>query len=309
MRNPFQFSQKPETEAVNMIAGWHQWADGGSTSSGLPKYLIQETKAAKIGHMSPDGYYLFQIPGTHDLVRPVVQFDEGFPRSLQSALNDFYITENAQRSTILFIGEEPHLDVERYTSTFLDAAQELNVKCIIGLGGVFAELPYDRERPISCIFSLAKLKTQVLRLGVTLSDYGGGASIGSYICKRAGERNIEYIGLYTLVPTLDFSSFTHVSSIIRIEQDYTAWLGVMRRINYLLKTDFSLSDLEDKSRQLTQAIDQKVDEIVQQAPQAGIREYIRQLSEAFPETTFDPLDDIWGDEIRRILDDLDKPLP
>jgi len=60
-----------------MIAGWHEWADAGAVSSGLPQYLIDETRARKIGEIAPDGFYLFQIPGTHHLLRPVVQLEEG----------------------------------------------------------------------------------------------------------------------------------------------------------------------------------------------------------------------------------------
>src|SRR5690606_5346996 len=60
--------EKPAAPEVYMLAGWRQWADAGSVSSGLPQYLIQQTGARKIGQIRPDGFYLFQIPGTHDLV-------------------------------------------------------------------------------------------------------------------------------------------------------------------------------------------------------------------------------------------------
>jgi hypothetical protein len=36
--------EKPSA-ARTMIAGWHQWADAGSVSSGLPQYLIDHTDA------------------------------------------------------------------------------------------------------------------------------------------------------------------------------------------------------------------------------------------------------------------------
>ena len=61
-----------------LIAGWHQWADAGAVSSGLPQYLVEWTDATKIGRIAPDGFYLFQIPGTHDLLRPVVRLNEGY---------------------------------------------------------------------------------------------------------------------------------------------------------------------------------------------------------------------------------------
>ena len=65
-----------------MIAGWRQWADACSISSGLPDYLIQKTDVHLSASSSRMGFYLFQIPGTHDLVRPVVKFHEGVPELL-----------------------------------------------------------------------------------------------------------------------------------------------------------------------------------------------------------------------------------
>ena len=36
--------ETPQAEEVIMFAGWRQWADAGSTSSGLPQYLIKRMK-------------------------------------------------------------------------------------------------------------------------------------------------------------------------------------------------------------------------------------------------------------------------
>lgn len=303
MADAVEFKERPESKEMVMIVGWRQWADGGSVSSGLPLYLIQETKARKIGSMRPDGFYLFQIPGTHDLVRPKVKFDDGYPRSLESPRNDFFYTGDDQRGVVIFLGDEPHLDIERYVATLLDAAQSLGVKRIVGFGGVYGELPYDKERMISSNYSLPKMKEQVRRLGVSLSDYEGGASIGSFVCKRSGERGMEYVGLYAFVPAYDFSQFTESGGSIRLENDFMAWLGVMKRVNYWLKTTFDLADLEEKAERVIESVQAKVDELDSAAPQLGIRDYMQRLSDEFTEVFFDPLDDVWGNELRRILGD------
>ena len=39
----------PTTKELYMIVGWNQWADAGSISSGLPRYLIKKADAQKIG--------------------------------------------------------------------------------------------------------------------------------------------------------------------------------------------------------------------------------------------------------------------
>jgi proteasome assembly chaperone (PAC2) family protein len=175
----------------------------------------------------------------------------------------------------------------------LEIASTFNVKRIIGFGGVYGEIPYDKERMISCTYSLVSLKDEVRRLSVNLSDYHGGASIGSFICRRAADLGLEYISFYVFVPTYDFSSIAQVGSSIRIEHDYKAWLGIMQRVNYLLKLDFDLTDLGKRSHQLVQILEEKIQEIIDAAPEAGIREYLEKLSAEYVEVPFAPLDDVW----------------
>jgi proteasome assembly chaperone (PAC2) family protein len=307
MVDALTFSEKPEADDLVMLTGWRQWADAGSISSGLPLYLVQQLKAHQIGAIPPDGYYIFQIPGTHDLVRPVVKFDQGHPEYLQNRRNEFfYAPPRKGPGVVVFLGDEPHLDVDRYVDTLLEAALTLGVRRIISFGGVYGELPYDKERPVAGIYSLTRLKDELSTFAVDMSDYHGGASIGSYVCKRAGEKGIEFIGFYAFVPTYDFSGIAQAGKAIRVETDYLAWLGVMRRVNHMLRLDFDLLDLEEKSRRLVKLIDAKVDEIEQANPQAGVRDYLKHLSENFEETLYDPLGEVWEDELRRLMDKFDE---
>jgi proteasome assembly chaperone (PAC2) family protein len=307
MADALTFYEKPEADDLVMLMGWRQWADAGSISSGLPLYLVQQMKAHQIGVIPPDGYYIFQIPGTHDLVRPVVKFDQGHPEYLQSRRNEFfYAPPNKGPGVVVFLGDEPHLDVDRYVDTLLEAARTLEVRRIVSFGGVYGELPYDKERPVAGIYSLTRLRDEISTYAVDLSDYHGGASIGSYACKRAEEAGIEFIGFYAFVPTYDFSGISQAGKAIRVETDYMAWLGVMRRVNHMLRLDFDLLDLEEKSRRLVKLIDAKVEEIEQANPQAGVRDYLKRLSTNFDETIYDPLGEVWEDELRRLMDKFDE---
>lgn len=306
MSDAVELWERPKADRMYMIVGWRQWADAGATSSGLPQYLIQQMDARQIGTIKPDGFYLFQIPGTHDLVRPVVKFNDGYAQSLKTQKNEIFYTEDNQRGLVIFLGDEPHMDVERYSSAILHIAQTLKVERIISLGGVYGELPYEKERMISSSYSLPQLKAELDDLAVTFSDYHGGASIGSYICRRAGERNLEMVGLYAFVPTYDFSNMSQLGNSIRIENDFMAWRGVMQRVNYMLKLRFDLTDLEQKTRRLIEIVESKIDELDSVAPQLGVREYLARLSEAFTEIQFDPLDEVWEDELRRLFD-VDDP--
>lgn len=302
MDNALELREKPQHDNMFMLIGWRQWADAGSISSGLPKYLAQESNARKIGTIKSDGFYIFQFPGTHDLARPVVRFENGFPVELETPHNDIYYSEVDGNGVVFVIGDEPHMDVERYVSTILDLADELNVKRIVGFGGVFAEVPYDKERTVSSAYSLRSLKAEMDKLSVNLSDYHGGAAIGSVMCKRAGERDMAYVSFYAFVPTYNLAQFSALDNTIRLENDFMAWLGVMRRVNYFLKTRFDLTELESKSQQLIDVLNDKVDELQGQSSSA-VQDYFDLLSDTFTEKVFDPLDDVWENELKRLLDD------
>lgn len=301
MSDAVEILERPEAEEMYLIVGWRQWADAGSTSSGLPEYLIEQTGARKIGSIRSDGFYLFQIPGTHDLVRPVVKFEQGYPEKLDTQHNDLYYAEYKQHGLLIFLGDEPQMDIERYAQSLLDIVKSLGVKRIIGLGGVYGELPYNKERMISSIYSMPEMKEELQNIAVNLSDYHGGASVGSYICRRSGEQSIEYVSFYAFVPAYDFSNVSQVANSIRIENDYMAWMGIMQRINHMIHLEFDLSDLEAKSKELIELFDSRIEELDEESPQLGVRDYINRLSEEFVPIPFSPLDDVWEEELRRLF--------
>ena len=119
MSDAVEIWEHPTAAQIHMLVGWRQWADAGSISSGLPKYLIQQTQARKIGMIHPDGFYLFQFPGTHGLMRPIIKFEEGHPKSLETKRNELYYTGDDQRGVVILLGDEPHLDIERYSKAIL----------------------------------------------------------------------------------------------------------------------------------------------------------------------------------------------
>jgi proteasome assembly chaperone (PAC2) family protein len=300
-----EINEKPLAEEIYMIVGWRQWADGGSISSGLPQYIIQHTNARKIGSFSPDGFYIFQIPGTHDLVRPVIKFKDGHPEFLESEHNDFFYFGDQQKGVIIFIGDEPHMDAERYVAGILHVAKELKVKRIIGLGGVYGELPYNKERMVSSIYSHESLKTELEKFAVNLSEYHGGASIGAFLCKRAAEQDLEYVSFYGFVPTYDFSSTSQDVNGITIENDFIAWVSIMRRIDHMLKLNFDFSELEEKSNKLLKLMDAKIDEIETADPELDVHGYMQRLIDEFEEKPFQPTEAYWEEELGRLFDKFD----
>jgi proteasome assembly chaperone (PAC2) family protein len=303
MDDLLELVEKPVAKEMFMIAGWRQWADAGEVSSGLPQYLIEQTGAKKIGEIKSDQFYLFQIPGTHHLLRPVVKIEEGYRQELGLQKNEFFYAEVNQKGLLIFLGEEPHRDVDRYAEAFFGAVKELGITKIAALGGVHGPVPYDKDRQITCVYSLPRMKEELDKYAVKFSDYQGGSSIGTYFAHLAEQRELEYLSFYALVPHYDLEYLSIRFTGIQIEKDFKAWCDILRRFNHMFGLGIELSSLERKSKQLVSIVDAQIDELDNKAPQIKIREYIEEMSRDFTEMTFRPLSELWERELRDLFGD------
>lgn len=297
---------KPTAKENYLIAGWQQWADAGAISSALPQYLIDQTEAQKIGEIKDDGFYLFQIPGTHHFLRPEIKLEEGYRRNLSTRRNEFFYAGDDSKGLVIFLGEEPHLKAEGYTAAFFDAVEALGVKRVGVVGGVYGAMPYDRDRQISCTYSLPKMRAEMEKYAVRFSNYEGGATIGSYLLDEAEQRGIEYFVFYAFVPAYDFSDLSPLLQGMRIEHDYKAWYDLMLRFNHMFGLGLDLSKLEEQSEDLLLSMHNKIEELGNQLPQLNVQEYLDKVAEEFNEMPFMPLDDVWERELGDLFEDMDE---
>ncbi len=301
MDDLLELTENPRPEESYLIAGWRQWADAGAVSSALPQYLIDQTGARKIGQIRSDPFYLFQIPGTQHFFRPEIKLEDGYRAELRPKKNEVYFAGDERKGLYIFLGEEPHLNAERYTDAFFNLAKELKVKRVVAIGGVYAPVPYDKERQVSCTYSLPRMKKELEEYAVQFSNYEGGVSIGSYLADRAESLGIEYVVFYAIVPMYDFSQLSPLVEGITISNDYKAWYDLMRRLNYMFKMGFDLADLERQSRELVHSIAGQIDALEKKAPGVHVRDYLEKVNAAFVEPSFMPLDDVWETGLKDIL--------
>ncbi len=295
-------TEKPVADEIYMVAGWEQWADAGSISSGLPEYLISHTNARKIGEISPDGFYLFQVPGAHHFLRPEIKLKDGYRENLQTSANEFYYASLGNKGLVIFLGVEPHMNVDRYARAFFDVVKELGVKRVVAVGGVYGAMPYNMDRSVSCVYSLKPMKAGLMDYSLRFSDYEGGATIGSYLLDHAENVGAEFLALYAFVPAYDFTQPSQMPvQGIRLENDFRAWYELMRRINHMFAIGLDLSELEQLAADLDVSIAAKIEELDRSMPDVNVRMYIEQLGQDFEETSFMPLDDIWEQELGDIF--------
>lgn len=317
MDNLIQLTEKPQMDEIYLVAGWRQWADAGSMSSGLPEYLVDLTNAKKIGEIVSDPFYMFHLPATHYYLRPEIKFQEGFREEFHDRENAYYFAECNGKGLLIFLGDEPHLYAPRYASAFFEVFKELGVRRGVAVGGVYGRLPYDKDRHISCTYSIRKMKDELEKYAVRFSNYEGGATIGSFLVDRAQRLKYEFMVMNALVPSYEFGDSSseillHGEDLsdtdpqgIRIENDYKAWYDVMLRLNHMFGLQLDLSELSIHSEDLTVAIENKLAELDRNIPELDIQRYLQVIAKDFEEMTFMPLDDLWEEELGDLFSDLD----
>ncbi|MGC9523367.1 MAG: PAC2 family protein [Anaerolineae bacterium] len=298
--------EKPEAKEIYMIAGWHQWADAGAISSGLPLYLVHKLEARKIGEIEDDGFYLFQLPGAHHFLRPEIQLEDGYRKALKKPQNEFYYAGNEDKGLVIFLGEEPHMRADRYAEALLNAVLELGVKRVGAVGGVYGAIPYDQDREVSCAYSLPQMREELGRYAVRFSDYEGGTTISTYLIDAAEAHDLEFLVFYAFVPAYNFSEISNLVQAISIEHDFKAWYDVMRRFNHMFDLEIDLSELEEQSYELMVSMDAKIDELDEQMPDLDVRAYMAEVEEEFDAEPFiPPLSDVWGKALDNLFGDAD----
>ncbi len=302
MDDLLDLQETPIAERVYMLAGWRQWADAGATSSALPEYLINHIGARKIGEIRSDAFYLFQLPGAQQFLRPEIKLEEGRRTELKTRKNELFFAGDEHKGLVIFLGDEPHLNVNRYAQALFDAAQTLRVRRIAAVGGVYNAVPYDKDREIICTYSLPQMKEELTEYAVRFSNYEGGVSIGSYLADRAERLGIEYLVFYALVPMYDLSQLSPLLQGMVIEQDFKAWYDLMRRFNFMFRLGLDLADLERRSHELVRSVAAKIELLDKQMPQLHVREHLAKLTAEFVEMSFMPLDDVWKTGLKDLFE-------
>jgi predicted ATP-grasp superfamily ATP-dependent carboligase len=265
-----------------MVAGFHEWANAGNVSSGIPEYLIGKLPAKKVGHIRKGDFYLFQLPGSHFMFRPPVKYVDGFEEDYHAEpVNDFYYAEVGGKGIIVFIGTEPNQREDSYINALLDAAQEFGVRRIILPAGVGGEVPFDKERLVSCTYSLKSMQPELRDYGVSFSNYDRNATIGMVINHYCKEKGIESVRFSARTPSYELS--------LTLTSDKRAMYDIMRRVRYMLGISLDLSDLEKESKQQLADFESALKRLCAENPdlEPQVTTYMEQIRQGFEELRFE----------------------
>ena len=303
------FQEKPE--AQYMIAGWRrQWSDGGEVSSGLPRYLIDQTAAKRIGELGSEVFkmcYPFQVPGTHDMYRPKVEYQDGLPAGRMRRENCFY---DAGNGLIIFLGEEPWSRVDIYGEAFFQGVKELGITETAAVEGYNGAAPPDMERSVSCVYSQPRMRGRLEKFGLRFSNYGSqsrtGPTIGMALVTMAHYHypEIDILRLGALAPLYPFLS--RDTDPLGISKDHRSYYDILRRVKAMFKLDIDLSELITLGDQESSELQQALDKLAASNP--GAKEIIDRVRSDYNYESFEEIAEL-DPALDRALEDILRNAP
>ncbi len=184
-----------------LLMGFSGWMDGGNISTGTIKFLAEQLDAPKAAEIDPEGFYIYNFPGTMEITamfRPHARIRDGIVRSCEMPSNTFFVNED--NNLILFAGKEPNLGWAEFTDCIFSLCRQFEVKTIYFIGSVAGLVPHTRQPRFTCSVSNEGLKETMSRYGVRMSNYEGPASIVTHLTAMAGQNGVSMVALVAEIP-------------------------------------------------------------------------------------------------------------
>ena len=261
---------RPRLSGGNMILAFSGWMDGGEVSTGTVKWLANALGARKVAEIDPDGFYIYNFPGTMEfaaLFRPNVDIQNGTVSSLEFPTNTFHCAE--EHGLVMFSGKEPNLNWGEFAHCIFSFAAAAGVSTLYFVGSYGGLVPHSREPRLVCTVSDAGLRATMKQYGVGFASYQGPAGFATYLVSQAPTCHLQMANLVAEIPA--YIEGTNPESIEAVVRKLAAILGLQVDLEGLRKA----TDVWE--RRLNRAIGEKPD----------LAKHIRKLEEDYDNEVFD----------------------
>ncbi len=274
--------RRPELERPVLIAGFTGWNDAAEAASLAVRTMGEQWEARRFGAFDGEEFFDYQT------TRPQIKLVEGVTRTVEWPENELSATEArvgalGGRGAILLSGPEPNFRWRAFSQAVVNLARELDVRLVVTLGALLADVPHSR--PVS-IAANAQDHSLVENLGLTASRYEGPTGITGVLLRYCASKDLPSVSFWASVPH-------YLSSV----PSAPAALALLQSLSNLLGTSFDTTHLnstsEDYQRQVSVAVAQDSD----------LASYVRMLEERYDAQTESGERNLpSGDELARELE-------
>ena len=262
--DPIVWTERPQLRDPVLACAFTGWNDAGQAASAAVGFLVDSFDATPIARVDPEEFYDFTA------VRPNIKLSEGRTRVVEWPSNTFHAAQipGAERDIVLMQGTEPSLRWRGFSEAVVEVARELNVRMVVTLGALLADVPHTR--PVG-ITGLASDESLIERLGFRRSNYEGPTGIVGVLHDACARANLPSASLWAAVP-----------HYIAAAPNPKAALALLRRFEGIAGVVVDATDLEEA----TGDYERQVSAAVSSDPE--VRAFVEQLEETMDEGDEEP---------------------
>ena len=246
----------PDLRRPTLVCAFEGWNDAGDAASCAADFIHRRLGAHEFADIDPENFYDFTA------VRPTVALAADGRRKLSWPRNVFSFAEvpGADGDVVVLRGVEPSLRWRTFTRLVLEVVERLEVRLVVSLGSLLADVPHTR--PVA-ITGFASDPLMLDRLGVARSTYEGPTGIVGVLHHTLAQADIAAISLWASTP-----------HYVAATPNTKVALALVRAFEGAAKVAVEASELERAAEEY----ERRVSLAVQQDPEA--RAFVERLESA-----------------------------
>ena len=244
-----------ELRAPVLVAAFRGWNDAGDAASFAASHLGRAWSATDLASIDPEDFYDFQA------VRPQVELVDGTTRKITWPANEFMAAKlsGTTNDVIVLVGTEPSTKWRTFSNLIVEMAKAHDVKLVITLGALLADVPHSRPVQIT---GTAVDPELIKRLDLQRSRYEGPTGIVGVMHEAFSKAGIDSASLWAAVP-----------HYLAVTPNPKAALALVERATQLVGVGVEIDDL----LRATKIYEERVTEMV--AGDDDVQAYVRMLEE------------------------------
>jgi predicted ATP-grasp superfamily ATP-dependent carboligase len=237
-----RWRRRPSLSRPVLVAAFEGWNDAGDAASGAVRYLIDRFDAEPVAEIDAEDFFDFTS------TRPQAEIDDDGVRRVVWPTTEVHVASlpGAAGDVVLMVGTEPHLRWRTFCEQVTGITRQLDVRMVVTLGALQAEVPHSRPVPVVGSATDAGLQVE---LGLSPSTYQGPTGVVGVLTAACHEAGLPSASLWAAVPIY-----------VPTAPSPKAVLALLERLEEVLGVWVPTTDLEIASaayeRQVTELVDE-----------------------------------------------------
>jgi hypothetical protein len=239
-----------------MVVAFEGWNDAGEAASDAVRLLASAWDTRKVGQLAADDFYDYQFS------RPTVHRNAAGKRVVRWPTTRFFRAPLPGAGVdVLFVrGVEPTYRWQAFTAELLTRAEMENVKAVLLVGALLADVPHTRPIPATMTCEDEQLRRLI---GAEPSTYEGPTGILGVLAETADAAGLPTVSVWAAVP-----------HYVGQSPSPKATLALLRQLEEVLHTTVDVHSLAEDA----EAWERGVNELAAEDPEVAA--YVQQLEEA-----------------------------